>query len=111
MALMVNEQHDLSPLYIAGLFDGCGHLAIRERKQKGRSYYAVKVALCIADIPLLKKVQAQYGGTIPNTKQITLEWYGREGIKKLLSDIQPHLWVIVEKAQEMLDLIEGQETK
>lgn len=88
----------LSIEYIAGLFDGEGHVSITETKKASGINPKLCVKLVNTHLPVLKMVKDLYGGNIYTTKKAKehyLQCYCLgltvEQSKVFLADIIPHL--------------------
>jgi len=111
----VSSQGDfISPQYIAGFFDGDGHInaCLRERifdippkPRKTAIATVLTLAFTNTNLPLLKKIKEQYGGNITHTNtgksnwkiRYRLYWNSHRSVKTMISIMYPY--VLLKKPQ------------
>lgn len=100
---------ELSNQYVAGLFDGEGHVSITYTKVKTGKNPKLCVKLTNTFLPVLKELHKKYGGCITaNKKQAEhyLQCYVLNftvaGSKKFLTDVLPYL--VIKKRQAEIAL-------
>ena len=100
---------NLSLEYIAGFFDGEGHVSITEMHRRNTIDPKLVVRLTNTFLPVLDYIKGVYGGTIykqPKVKSHYLQVYVLsltvEQSKKFLTDILPFLVIKKEQAEEAL---------
>ena len=88
----------LSKEYIAGLFDGEGHVSITESLRKGGNYPKLLIKITNTFLPVLEEIQLIYGGSFykqPKAKDHYLQVHvlslSVEQSKTFLKDILPFL--------------------
>lgn len=98
----------VSPQYIAGLFDGEGYVGIRRRNDTKNTSYRCQVEIANTNRNVLEEISAQHGGVIRLKKNkdahcwYTLNFYTNKDSKEILELIKDH--VIVKKDQVDLAL-------
>lgn len=90
----------LSLEYIAGLFDGEGHVSITATKRRSGTDPKLTVRLTNTFLPIIREIQHMYGGHIYKARKVKehyLQVYVLsltvEESKKFLSDILPFLHI------------------
>lgn len=96
--------------YIAGLFDGEGHVSITDMFRRDTIDPKLVVKITNTFLPILEEIQSIYKGSIykqPKLKDHYLQVYVLsltvENSKKFLNDILPHLRIKYEQAKVALE--------
>ena len=100
---------EVEKAYIAGIFDGEGHVSIYVQRQKTMRFgYNIKLRVGITNsfLPLLKWIQSEFGGQIWKKKNIRRQCYNLELVSSKAEDF---LWVVIpflriKKEQALLGL-------
>lgn len=104
----------LTAAYVAGLIDGEGCLSVNQGKTaKGTPTYTARcdVGMTVKALPLLKALQAQYGGSVLKHREATAKWEAAwrwaltgNAVKSLCADLLPFLQLKTEQARLLMRL-------
>lgn len=96
----------LSEEYLAGLFDGEGHVTVTRNRANKREYLTVGCGISNQNRSVLEKVKEQYGGNVyctnPATeiKKATYGWISRSTeMTRFLEAVLPHLQIKQRQAE------------
>lgn len=98
----------ITDAYLAGLFDGEGHIGCAvQRKLNGQGRNVnlrVVIAMGQSALPLLMEINAQYGGRLCTSRRVSgqmmhyLQWQNKVDMISVLSKLEPYLRVKKEQA-------------
>ena len=107
--------------YLAGFFDGEGHVGIAKLRRKGGTFvYAINVSIVNTNLDLLKEIQREMGGQIYKSKtrnkkahrqSYSLQFTKRQDQFCILSGMLPFLRIKRVQASLVVRLIESRNSR
>ena len=99
--------------YIAGFFDGEGHVRLRRTFSKASNCWFIRAELGITNVnySLLQTIQSQMGGKIRKRQNkhrpiYFLYWSSLDDIRRVVNLLRPHLIIKARQANVLIDYLQ-----